>query len=448
MSSCFIFRMSMWVMELCGESRYDYRYKSPKKELICKILEVLYRKKAGKKLSVVNSTEPELKNIVITKDAAKLLSREDIMRRKAEMAAEAHDSDNEEDKKKAEETSSWLDGCNETVCLDDFDLLKVIGRGSFGKVMQVRKKDSGKVYAMKILKKETIIARNQVEHTRAERAILQSLQHPFLMGLRFAFQTKEKLYFVLDYYQGGELFFHLKHKRRFSEDEARIIVAEIGSALGFLHSMNVIYRDLKPENILLDEVGHACLTDFGLSKDVSQSNMKAQTFCGTPEYLAPEVVMGIAHGKEIDWWSLGILLYELTVGIPPFYSQEVTEMYEKIQHGNLRFPPFLSADCRSLIQGLLVRDPSKRLGYGAPDLQSIKVHPFFASMSWEKLEKKEILPVYMPVVKQGVMDTANFDQQFTSEPVVDSVVQGSKLTDANQEFTGFTFVPKGGALNK
>ena len=162
------------------------------------------------------------------------------MRRKAEIVAEAHESDNEEDKKKLgdNETSSWLDGVAETVSLDDFDLLKVIGRGSFGKVMQVRKKDTNKIYAMKILKKETIIARNQVEHTRAERAILQSLQHPFLMGLRFAFQTKEKLYFVLDYYQGGELFFHLKHKRRFSEEEAKIIVAEIACGFVFFDGLN------------------------------------------------------------------------------------------------------------------------------------------------------------------------------------------------------------------
>ena len=213
----------------------------------------------------------------------------------------------------------------------------------------VRKKDTGEIYAMKILKKKALIAKHQVEHTNAERKILQQLQHPFLMHLRYAFQTDAKLYFVLDYYRGGELFFHLKKKRRFSEAQAQIFVAEVAMALGHLHSLDVIYRDLKPENILLDHSGHICLTDFGLSKDLGPSNEDAHTFCGTPEYLAPEIVMNLGHGKAVDWWSLGILLYELTVGIPPFYSQNVNEMYRKIQEAPLLFPPNLSNPCKDLV---------------------------------------------------------------------------------------------------
>merc|ERR1712050_716380 len=246
-------------------------------------------------------------------------------------------------------------------------MLKVIGRGSFGKVMQVRRKGDAAIYAMKILKKKAIIQRNQVEHTLAERKILEALKHPFLMNLRFAFQTETKLYFVLDYYTGGELFFHLKKKRRFRENEARIMVAEVGMALGHLHSLDVIYRDLKPENILLDHSGHVCLTDFGLSKDLGPDNEDAHTFCGTPEYLAPEIVMNLGHGKAVDWWALGILLYELTVGIPPFYSQNVNEMYRKIQEAPLLFPPNLSNACKELITKLLERDPKKRLGSGPND---------------------------------------------------------------------------------
>jgi len=266
--------------------------------------------------------------------------------------------------------------------------------------------------------------------------------------LRYAFQSKEKLYFVLDYFQGGELFFHLKNNRRFPEDVARIYVGEIALALGHLHSLQVIYRDLKPENILLDDNGHVCLTDFGLSKDVDPTD-KAHTFCGTPEYLAPEIVTGAGHDKAVDWWSLGILLYELTVGIPPFYSQNVNEMYNKIQHGVLRFPPFLSENCKNLIVQLLNRDPKKRLG-SKDDVNDIKVHPFFKTVSWEKMMKKEIDPPYKPKVKAAT-DTANFDSTFTSEPVVDSVVTPSTLSQTVTEtdsFGGFTYDPKAGHLSK
>jgi serine/threonine protein kinase len=259
------------------------------------------------------------------------------------------------------------------------------------------------------------------------------------MTLRYAFQSKDKLYFVLDYFQGGELFFHLKNNRRFEEDVARIYVGEIALALGHLHSLAVIYRDLKPENILLDDNGHVCLTDFGLSKDVDPQD-KAHTFCGTPEYLAPEIVTGAGHDKAVDWWSLGILLYELTVGIPPFYSQNVNEMYNKIQHGVLRFPPFLSENCKSLIVALLNRDPKKRLG-SREDVEDVKAHPFFEDIDFDKMMKKEIDPPYQPKVK-GADDTSNFDNTFTSEPVVDSVVAASSLSSMDQAdpFAGnFTF---------
>merc|ERR1711994_394190 len=217
----------------------------------------------------------------------------------------------------------------------------------------------------------------------AERKILQSLQHPFLMHLRYAFQTEAKLYFVLDYYRGGELFFHLKKKRRFSEYQAQFFVAEVGMALGHLHSLDVVYRDLKPENILLDYSGHICLTDFGLSKDLSTIRRDSDdeealsfSFCGTPEYLAPEIVMSLGHGKAVDWWALGILLYELTVGIPPFYSQNVNEMYRYIKQAALRFPPKLSKDCKTLITGLLKRNPKQRLGSGANDWKDIQKAKF------------------------------------------------------------------------
>jgi len=434
---------------------YDYRFKSGRKEKICDILGTLYKalqtKERKVKLPISFIDQSDLKDMALTKAMARMQTREDILKRKQQLAAVEHESDKEEKEpasdEKKDDVAQMLEN-TEKVRLDDFELLKVLGRGSFGKVMQVKKKSNGKIYAMKILKKRAIVARNQVEHTKAERKILQALQHPFLMTLRYAFQSKEKLYFVLDYFQGGELFFHLKNKRRFSEEVARLYVGEIALALGHLHSLAVIYRDLKPENILLDDVGHVCLTDFGLSKDIEKDD-KAHTFCGTPEYLAPEIVTGAGHDKAVDWWSLGILLYELTVGIPPFYSQNVNEMYNKIQHGVLRFPPFLTEPCKNLIVALLNRDPTKRLG-SKDDVNDIKSHLFFKDIVWEKMLRKEIDPPYKPKVKAND-DTSNFDESFTKEPVVDSVVTQSKLSetvgnDPSDAFTGFTYNQKETAL--
>lgn len=332
------------------------------------------------------------------------------------------------------------------VGIQDFELMKVLGRGAFGKVMQVRKKDTGKIYAMKILKKAAIVARNQVEHTRAERKILQLMSHPFLMTLRYAFQSKDKLYLVLDYYMGGELFFHLKNEKRFKEEVAKIYVAEIAMAFGYLHSNGVIYRDLKPENILLDERGHVCLTDFGLAKEMGEGE-KTDTFCGTPEYLAPEIILSAGHDKAVDWWSLGILLYELTVGIPPFYSPNVDEMYKKIRNGPLRFPPFLTQECKQMIIGLLNRDAQQRLG-SKNDFDDLKAEPFFADLDWDQLYQKQTEVAFKPKV-DGLTDTSNFDEEFLSEDVIDSVVPPSamnNLVHGNDEFSDFTYKGGGGFL--
>jgi serum/glucocorticoid-regulated kinase 2 len=421
---------------------YDYRFLSAHKEEITKVLKKQYKALTNKALKTSYVMEDELGNITWTKDKVKYVPREEQIKLKKQLAAEDHDSDREE--QKTDGDVEQIIQTAEKVTIEDFELLKVLGRGSFGKVMMVRKKNNGNIYAMKILKKTMLVARQQVEHTKSERKILETLQHPFLMGLRFAFQTSTKLYLVMDFYKGGELFFNLKTKRRFTEPEARLIVAEVALALGKLHSFNFIYRDLKPENILMDDVGHICLTDFGLSKDVDPDNPEANTFCGTPEYLAPEILKGGAHGKPVDWWSLGILLYELTVGIPPFYSQNVNEMYHKIQHGVLRFPPFLSEECRELITALLNRNPDERMGTSDRDVEELKAHAFFSTIDWDKLYKKVIDPPYKPKVKSGETDTSNFETTFTNEQVVDSVVADNPLTSQeNAAFDGFTFVTKG-----
>jgi len=419
---------------------YDYRFKAADdsaKNSVKKVLAEVYKQKVKSSLRVQEVDQANLNEVTVTKDVARLQSREERLKRRRELLAKVQDDDHDT----SEKTMPYNKNI-ESVGLENFEMLKVIGRGSFGKVMQVKKKGENQIYAMKILKKKAIIQRNQLEHTKAERKILEALNHPFCMTLRYAFQTETKLYFVLDYFTGGELFFHLKKRRRFRENEARFMVAEVGMALGHLHSLDVIYRDLKPENILLDDKGHICLTDFGLSKELEMDNQEANTFCGTPEYLAPEIVLNKGHGKAVDWWSLGILLYELTVGIPPFYSQNVHEMYQLIKQAPLRFPPKLSAECKKLITGLLKRDPARRLGGGPDDFAAIKAAQFFAELDFDQLYAKEIDPPYRPDVKKGMEDTSNFDTQFTSEPVVDSYVPASNLGSA--EFGGFTFAEKGG----
>ncbi|CAE7710516.1 pkgB [Symbiodinium microadriaticum] len=216
-------------------------------------------------------------------------------------------------------------------------------------VFFVREKETSTLYAMKVLKKDYIIRKNQVEHTKTERNVLGYVHHPFIVGLNMAFQTADKLFFVLDYCAGGELFFHLGRMGRFPEVQARFYTAQITLAIEYVHGLDIIYRDLKPENVLLDHRGNVRLTDFGLSKEgVSDDSSGANSFCGTPEYIAPEVLLRQGHGRAVDWWSTGALLYEMLSGLPPFYSRSREVMFEKIMKAELNFPSFLSEVCVSV----------------------------------------------------------------------------------------------------
>jgi len=295
---------------------------------------------------------------------------------------------------------------------------------------------------MKVLRKDAIIARKQVAHTRAEKSILQKIQHPFIVKLHYAFQTDTKLYMILDYINGGELFFHLKREGRFPESRVQLYAAEIVMALSHLHALDIVYRDLKPENILLNSEGHIVITDFGLSKEINPTEGTG-TFCGTPEYLAPEVLKGQGHGVAVDWWSLGTLMFEMLTGLPPFYSQNLNIMYQKILNGDLRFPSYISPEAQGLLEGLLTRDPEKRLGSATKDAKDIKSHPFFKNIDWDKLYRKEIVAQFVPPVKSEA-DTAHIDPVFTAEMPMDSVVEGSELNKAangdDNQFEGFTFV--------
>jgi serum/glucocorticoid-regulated kinase 2 len=305
------------------------------------------------------------------------------------------------------------------VDVEDFIPLKVLGRGAFGKVMLVELKGTKEIFAMKSLRKEELIDKDQIEHTKTEKRILETVNHPFLVGLQYVFQTNEKIFFVMEFMKGGELFQHLRNARRFTESRSKFYVACIAMALGHLHSLGIIYRDLKPENILMDELGFAYLTDFGMAKELKQGEV-AMSFCGTPEYLAPEIITGEGHGKEADWWSLGILAYETMYGIPPFYNQNQMIMYDLIREGNLKFPlvPEVSEEGKDFIKLLLNQNAKKRIG-AKGDFDEIKTHAWFKDINWELLYSKDLETPFKPKVT-GENWLGNFDEEFTKEEAINS----------------------------
>jgi serum/glucocorticoid-regulated kinase 2 len=321
--------------------------------------------------------------------------------------------------------------------IEDFELLKVVGKGSFGKVMQVRKKDTTRIYALKTIRKAHIISRSEVAHTLAERSVLAQINNPFIVPLKFTFQSPEKLYFVLAFVNGGELFHHLQKEHRFDVNRSRFYTAELLCALECLHGFNVIYRDLKPENILLDYQGHIALCDFGLCKLDMKDEDQTNTFCGTPEYLAPELLLGKGYNKTVDWWTLGVLLYEMLTGLPPFYDENTNEMYRKILSEPLHFSDVVPPAAKDLLQKLLERDPTQRLG--ANGSAEIKAHPFFHAIDWRKLLQRKYEPTFKPYVTDA-LDTAHFDIDFTSQLPQDSYAGDSMLSQTMQDqFTGFSY---------
>mmetsp|Transcript_19389 Transcript_19389/g.40597 ORF Transcript_19389/g.40597 Transcript_19389/m.40597 type:complete len:847 (+) Transcript_19389:688-3228(+) len=329
--------------------------------------------------------------------------------------------------------------------LDSFKMIKVIGKGSFGKVFLVKEKRTNEMFALKVLKKDNIIKRNQVEHTKTERSVLGYVKHPFIVGLTMAFQSKDKLYFVLDYCAGGELFFHLGKVGKFDEPRACFYAAEITLAIAYVHDLDIVYRDLKPENVLLDSRGHVRLTDFGLSKEgISSSSSGANSFCGTPEYLAPEILNRQGHGRAVDWWSLGALLYEMLTGLPPFYCRDREKLFEKIRKGVLDYPRYLTPRAQLILRGLLTKDPRRRLGSGPNDAEDIKQQEFFEDLDWKKLMAGEVAPPWDPQIN-GSMDTSQFDHEFTNMPLNSPGAFGGHgfgTTPSDNVFEGFTFTDR------
>lgn len=336
---------------------------------------------------------------------------------------------------------------------EDFESLRCLGKGTYGTVHLVKQRMTGRLYAQKQLKKASLVVKRKlVEQTKTERQILESVnRHPFVVKLFYAFQDHEKLYLILEYGQGGELFTHLNTEKMFSESVAAFYMAEMMLALSHLHNdLGVVYRDLKPENCLLDADGHLLLTDFGLSKVSADPTDECNSMLGTVEYMAPEVVLGKKYGKAVDWWSFGALGYDLMTGNPPFRGGNHAKIQENIVKQKLTLPYFLSADAKDLLIRLLRKEPAKRLGSVMPkDLQTLRKHRFFRKIDWKKLEARELEPPIQPMITDPEL-AENFSPEFTElslSPTVTtkepSFLSGSK----DDMFGGFSFVASSSLLN-
>uniref|UniRef100_A0A672ICF8 non-specific serine/threonine protein kinase n=1 Tax=Salarias fasciatus TaxID=181472 RepID=A0A672ICF8_SALFA len=368
------------------------------------------------------------------------------------MSGDASDSSDDSDGKTNEKactvkhqiTSANLTGHTERVGMENFELLKVLGTGAYGKVFLVRKNsghDAGQLYAMKVLKKAAIVQKAKTtEHTRTERQVLEHIrQSPFLVTLHYAFQTQSKLHLILDYVSGGEMFTHLYQRDHFSEEAVRIYIGEIILALEHLHKLGIVYRDIKLENILLDSEGHIVLTDFGLSKEFLEEEERTYSFCGTIEYMAPEII----RGKSVDWWSLGILMFELLTGASPFTLEgernSQSEVSKRILRCDPPFPSMIGSTAQDLLKKLLVKDPHRRLGSGPRGAEDIKAHPFFKGLNWADLSEKKVESPFKPELKSE-LDVGNFAEEFTGMDPVYSPASTPPSTDLKNTKTMLTFL--------
>lgn len=293
-------------------------------------------------------------------------------------------------------------------CYDDFDLRATVGTGTFGRVRVVKIKGSKDrtPMALKIMKKSEVIRLKQVEHVKAETGILRDIAHPFIVNLLAAFQDERRLFLLLEFVNGGELFSHLRKQGRLPDDDARFYSAEIVLAFEYLHKMTIIYRDLKPENLLIDADGHIKITDFGFAKHVED---RTWTLCGTPEYLAPEIIQSKGHGKAVDWWALGILIFEMLAGYPPFFDENPFGIYQKVLAGKIDFPKHIHPRAKELIKRLLTHDRAKRFGCLKNGAEDIQCHKWYKAVDWKKLEKRDVVTPFIPSVRSAD-DTSMFDR--------------------------------------
>lgn len=291
--------------------------------------------------------------------------------------------------------------------LHDFQVMRSLGTGSFGRVHLARSVHNGRFYAMKVLKKDRVVKMKQVEHTNDERRMLAIVEHPFIIRMWGTFQDSKAVFMIMDYIEGGELFTLLRKSQRFPNPVAKFYAAEVCLALEYLHSHGIIYRDLKPENILLDKNGHIKLTDFGFSKEVKDVTY---TLCGTPDYIAPEVVATKPYNKSVDWWSFGILIFEMLSGYTPFYDSSPMKTYENILSGQIKYPDYFHKDVLDLLQKLITKNLSERLGNLQGGTEDVKNHSWFSEVVWERLLSRDIETPYEPPVTANTGDTSQYDR--------------------------------------
>ncbi|XP_035466384.2 protein kinase C eta type isoform X3 [Scophthalmus maximus] len=326
--------------------------------------------------------------------------------------------------------------------ISDFSFLQVLGKGSFGKVMLARLEANEQVFAVKVLKKDIILQDDDVECTMTEKRVLSLAHcHPYLTQLYCCFQTRDRLFFVMEFVNGGDLMFHIQKSRKFEEPRACFYTAEITSALMFLHSKGIIYRDLKLDNVLLDKEGHCKLADFGMCKEGIFDGVATATFCGTPDYIAPEILQEMLYGPSVDWWALGVLLYEMLSGHAPFEAENEDDLFESILNEEIVYASWLSTEAVNILKALLTKSPARRLGCVASEggESAVTSHVFFADIDWEKLERRQIEPPFKPRIKTPE-DVNNFDPDFTQEePTLTPIDDPMFFTINQEEFRNFSY---------
>ena len=325
---------------------------------------------------------------------------------------------------------------------EDFTKIRLIGKGSYGNVYLVRFIKNNHLYAMKVYSKSDLREKNQEDNTKSERNLQTQINFPFIVSVKFAFQTESKLFLVQEFVQGGDLFFHIHQSQKFSTEKTKFYVAEIILAIEFLHNNNMIYRDLKPENILIGIDGHIKLTDFGLSKKYDKIQ-KAYTICGTIQYLAPEILDGQGYNESVDWWSLGVIMFEMLTTKLPFKFKSDGIPNPNVYKKNIIFPTWMDETAKDLIIKLLNIDPNLRLGSGHNGCDDIKNHEFFKNIDWNLALKKKLKPPFIPKIDDET-DIKYFEKSLAETPIFSENSEMIVNTEENEEeddkYDGFTFV--------
>ncbi|XP_039859361.1 serine/threonine-protein kinase N2-like [Simochromis diagramma] len=326
--------------------------------------------------------------------------------------------------------------------VEDFKYISVLGRGHFGKVLLAEFKKTGKLYAVKALKKRDIVTRDEVDSLMSEKRIFEMInasRHPFLVNLHGCFQTSDHVCFVMEYLPGGDLMIHI-HNDVFTEAQTRFYSACVLLGLEFLHLNKIIYRDLKLDNLLMDADGFVKITDFGLCKEGMGHGDRTSTFCGTPEFLAPEVLTDDNYTRAVDWWGMGVLIYEMLVGESPFPGEDEEEVFDSIVNDDVQYPTCIPPNAVAIIQKLLKKNPLKRLGAGERDANEVKGEKFFETIDWEALLAKKVTPPFLPSIKEPT-DVSNFDSEFTQlQPTLSPPSKPFSLSAEHQEvFADFDF---------